>query len=177
VHDDLVLPEPALFPDGQVVTVVLDGRRVSVWWAPDGDVDRVAVREGQVRTWPTADQCAAEAPEGADTDVRSTIDVTPVQDWLRGRRTAVDPTAALDAWNLAGDVAGSTGVPWPDGGRAADRCHAILTAANVPWAFGVEPFRPRWTQSDLRRLREVLSAAVHVLRTEVVRSPRAPRTT
>jgi hypothetical protein len=160
-----------------VVTVVLDGRHASVWWGPDGDVDRVAVRDGRARSWRTPDECAADAPEGADTDLRSTIDLTPVQDWLRGRRSALDPTAALDAWNLAGDVAGSTGVPWLDRGRAADRCHTILTAANVPWAFGVEPFRPRWTPSDVRRLREVLSAAVHVLRTEVVSSPRAPRTT
>ena len=156
-----------------------------MWWGPDaGDVDRVALLGRRVRTWPSADACADDARDrgwrglgGDDTVGRTVIDLTPVQDWLRGRRATVDPTAALDAWNLAGDVAASTGAPWPDRGRVADRCHTVLTAANVPWAFELAPFEPRWTPADLRRLREVLSGAVHVLRTEVLMAERAPRTT
>ena len=115
-------------PLGEVVTVVLDGRRSSVWWGPDGDLDRVAVREGRVRTWPTPDACADDARDLG---------------WV----------------------------------GPADRCHTMLTAASVPWAFDLAPFEPRWSPADLRRLREVLNGAVHVLRTEVVRPPRAPRTT
>jgi hypothetical protein len=175
-------PPEAIPAEGQVVTVHVDGRAVAVWWGRDGEHDRVAVRDGRMLTWSTAEACAEAAAlagwlddrDEDEDDVTPSIATEPVQDWLAGRVTALDPDAALNLWNFAGDVAASTGSTWRDRDWAADRCHTKLTAACVPWLFDRERYEPRWTPIERRRLREVLSAAVHVLRTAL---PPAPRTT
>lgn len=94
-----------------------------------------------------------------------------MHDWLRGRRAALDTTAALELWNLATDVARSTARPWADRGRIADRCYDKLFAAAVPWVFEVPEYRPRWSADELRCLRRVMSDAVHLLRSELARRP------
>lgn len=40
---------------GEVVTLRFDGREVSVWWGPDGDIEPLATRCRHILTWPTAD--------------------------------------------------------------------------------------------------------------------------
>jgi hypothetical protein len=161
-------------PRGEVVSLRVDGRERAVWWGPDGDVDRLAVHAGRVLTWPTADACEEHARrmgwaglEDGDGIGRSTLDVEPAQAWLRGRSAVLDPNSALDLWNLAGDVAGSVGRPWRDRGRAADRCYRKLFAANVPYAFDLPSYRPRWLASELRCIRQVLNSGVHLLRTSL----------
>jgi hypothetical protein len=161
---------------GEAVTLRFDGREVAVWWGRAGDDDRVAVREGRVLTWPTADAVVEDAhragwqglgAEDGDPGIgRSTLDFEPAQAWLRGQRATLDPESALNLWNFAGDVAGSTGCPWRDRGRIAERCYRKLFAANVPWFFKLPDFQPRWLANELRCIREVLNNAVHLLRTE-----------
>jgi hypothetical protein len=160
---------------GEVVTLRFDGREVVVWWGPDGDIDRLAVQAGRVLTWTTADAGEEHArragwaglgdEDGDDSIGRSTLDFEPAQAWLRGQRTTLDPSSALDLWNFQWDVAASETGAWPVLGRVERRCHGKLTAANVPWLVGEDVYRPRWTASELRCLRQILSNAVHVLRT------------
>lgn len=161
---------------GDAVTLRFDGREFVVWRGPDGDDDRVAVREGKVLTWPTADAaveaarragCQGLGDDDADDIGRSILDFQPAQAWLRGQRVTLDPDSALALWNFAGDVARSTGRPWRDRGRIADRCYRKLFAANVPWVFQLPDYRPRWLANELRCIREVLNSAVHLLRTEI----------
>ena len=160
---------------GEVVTLRFDGREIAVWWGPVGDEDRIAVHDGRAMTWPTVD--AAEegarhagrqglgADDGDPTIGRSSLDFEPAQAWLRGQRP-LDPASALDLWNFAGDVAGSTGRALRDRGRLADRCYDKLFAANVPWVFGQPEHRPRWTGTELGCVREVVNGCVNLLRTE-----------
>lgn len=160
---------------GEVVTLRFDGREVVVWWRSDGDIDRPAVQAARVLTWPSADACEEHArragwvglgAEGGDDSIgRSTLDFGPTQAWLRGRTPTLDPHSALDLWNFAGDVAASPGIPWTDRGRLADRCYRKLVAADVPYMFDLTSYRPRWLANELRRIRQVLNSAVHVLRT------------
>lgn len=167
---------------GEVVTLHFDARQVSVWWGPVGDEDRIAVRDGRAMTWLTADTAEEAArragwrgmgaEDGDPTIGRSSLDVEPAQAWLRGRRP-LDPVSALELWNVAVDVARSTGHPWRDRGRIADRCYDKLFAANVPWVFGRPEYRPRWTATELGCIREVLNRCVHLLRTELL-DPTAP---
>jgi hypothetical protein len=130
--------------------VRFDGRVRWVWWGSDEDgKDCVAVAGSRVL------RCDSE--DGTVTDL------DPAQAWLRGERSAV-PYAALDLWNWAGDVAYSTGQPWHDRGRIRDRCYDKLFAANVPWFFSLETYRPVWSPAQLKELRTILNRAVHVLR-------------
>jgi hypothetical protein len=161
---------------GEVVTLHVDGRQISVWWGPVGDDDRIATRAGRALTWPTADAAVEAAgragwqgmgAEDGDPSIgRSSLDFEPAQAWLRDRRP-LDPVSALNLWNFAGDVAGSTGRTWRDRGRIADRCYDKLFAANVPWVFGRTEYRPRWTTTELGCIRRVLNDCVHLLRTEL----------
>lgn len=97
------------------------------------------------------------------------IDLAPTLDWLRGRRSSLDAAAALNLWNLAGDVAVSVSQPWAAGARLAHSCHAKLTAAAAPWAFDLgDGWVPRWTWREAKELRRVLGHAIHVLRSELL---------
>lgn len=160
---------------GEVVTLRFDDREVVVWWGSDGDIDRLAVQAARVLTWPSADACEEHArrtgwvglgaEDGDDSIGRSTLDFSPAQAWLRGRRVTLDPNSALDLWNFAGDVAASLGILWTDRGRLADRCYRKLVAANVPYMFDLMSYQPRWLANELRCIRQMLNNAVHVLRT------------
>ncbi|RBY86738.1 hypothetical protein DQ244_18915 [Blastococcus sp. TBT05-19] len=158
---------------GEALTLRFDDREVTVFWGPVGDVDRVAVRDGRVLTWSSPDDCVSDAARHAwrglgDDDIgRSAMDFGPAQDWLRGRRPALPTESALNLWNTAKDVADSVDAPWRDRGPTADRCYRKLFAANVPWVFELEAYRPRWLAAELRCVRTVLGRAVHVLRSEL----------
>ncbi|NJC63908.1 hypothetical protein HC028_05210 [Planosporangium flavigriseum] len=91
-------------------------------------------------------------------------DLEPAQEWLRGKRVALDLDAGLNLWNWATDAAYSTGRPWNNRGGLRDRCYDKLVAANVPWLLEAESYHPTWTPRQLRALRQVLSQAVHLLR-------------
>jgi len=75
----------------------------------------------------------------------------------------LDCEAALNAWNLARDVARSTATSWSDRGQIADDCHAKLTIAGVPWLAGLDAYAPRWSVTQERYLRRRLGAAFTVL--------------
>lgn len=166
---------------GEVVTVRFDDVERSVWWGPDGDIERVAVESGRVLTWATAGACEAHARQhgwvglGVDDDGadigRSTMDFEPAQAWLRGRSHTLDMRSALDLWNFSWDVTASFTGAWPVLTRSAGRCHDKLTAANVPWLFGEDTYRPRWSAAELRSLRQALGNAVHVLRSTMGQRP------
>jgi hypothetical protein len=159
---------------GEVVTLRFDDREVTVWWGPDGDIDRLAARGGRVLAWPTADACEAHAQrvgwtglgaeDGDATIGRSTLDFEPTQAWLRGQRGTLDPDSALNVWNFHWDMQATATGAWPTLGRVELRCHGKLTVANVPWLAGEEVYRPRWRAIELRCLRGVLNESVHALR-------------
>jgi hypothetical protein len=162
---------------GEAVTLHFDGRDIAVWWGPVGDDDRVAVRDGRVLTRPTADAVVVEAQragwqglgaEDGDPSIGcSTLTFAPAQAWLSGQHANLDPESALNLWNFAGDIARSTGRPWRDRSRIAQRCYRKLFAANVPWFFDLTEYQPRWLANELRCIREVLNEAVHLLRKEL----------
>jgi hypothetical protein len=95
------------------------------------------------------------------------MDLSPAHDWLRGTRVSPDATASLNMWNIAADVAYSTGQQWVDRGRFRDVCYDKLVSVNVPWLFGRDSHAPRWSARELSTLRDVLGRAIHVLRTGV----------
>ncbi|SNT66040.1 hypothetical protein SAMN05421812_13128 [Asanoa hainanensis] len=70
----------------------------------------------------------------------------------------------MGLWNLATDVAYSTGQPWNDRGRLRNQCYDKLFAAAVPWVYGQESYRPIWSPRQLSAMRATLGQAVHLLR-------------
>jgi len=163
--------EPRLPLEGYPLPLRLPNREVVVWWGPDNlGTDRVAVEAGRALAWNSVESCVAGArargftlAEDADAPEPAVMDLRPVSAWLRGQRLTLDPEATLNLWNLAGDVAVSVGAPWHDRGRAADACHAKLTAANVPYLVGADTYVPRWTPQELRCLRQRMLAATTLL--------------
>jgi hypothetical protein len=161
--------------------VRFDGRLRWSWWGSedDGD-DLVAARGRRVLAWESEDDCLAHALRaGWEHDVdqvgdRSALvsDLGPAQDWLARRATWLDVGAGLELWNWAVDVSRSTGGAWNPRGRTVDACYRKLFAANVPYFFGLESYRPQWSAHQLAVLRRVLGEAVHVVRTGCGDPPR-----
>jgi hypothetical protein len=155
---------------GDVVTVILDGRARSAWLESGEPVDRRSVRAGRVITRDSADAAQASAvaagwvgslaDEGYPSIGRTTLDVEPVQAWLRGAAVVLDPTVALDLWNFQRDGYATSNGRYPRFGRVGWTCHEKLTAATVPWLFSLETYRPTWTPTQLRFLRRVLVDAM-----------------
>ncbi|KRA38865.1 MULTISPECIES: hypothetical protein [unclassified Nocardioides] len=175
VNDAPPVEHAGLVPvDGFVTTVRFDGWSPVAWWGTGPHGDEILATEGcHVALWSSPEECLRTVRERgwrlADDDGVENTDVTeldfePAQSWLRGASTSLDTKAGLDLWNFAIDVAHSLGRPFRHRGRLADRCHHKLTAANVPRAFGVETYAPRWTAAEIRVLRRVLGEAVHVVR-------------
>ncbi|MBE7701409.1 hypothetical protein H9623_14015 [Oerskovia sp. Sa1BUA8] len=155
---------------GYVLEVVRNDRSTTLWWGEGADGgDVVATRSGRVLTWMSPEACfAAAAVEGWEVahDEVTRMDLTPALEWL-ARRRALDAEAALNAWNLAGDMARSTGTPWGDRGRVADACHDKLTVACVPWLVGQDDCSPRWTVTEERYLRRRVGAAIALVAQQV----------
>lgn len=156
---------------GYALEVLRYDRSTTLWWGEGADGgDVVATRDGRVLTWASPEDCfSAAAVEGWDVadDETTRTDLTPALEWL-ARRRALDAEAALDAWNLAGDMARSTGTPWGDRGRVADACHRKLTVACVPWLVGQDDCSPRWTVTEERYLRRRVGAAIALFDQQVV---------
>ncbi|MFW6868328.1 hypothetical protein ACOACQ_13120 [Nocardioides sp. CPCC 206347] len=169
-----VEPASAVPVDGFLTIVRFDEWSPVVWWGTGPHDDEILATEGcRVAAWSSPEECLRTVRErgwrlAGDDGVENTnvtrLDFEPAQAWLRGASTSLDPRAGLDLWNFAIDVAHSLGTPFRHRGRLADRCHDKLTAANVPSAFGVESYAPRWTAAEIRVLRRVLGEAVHVVR-------------
>lgn len=148
---------------GYALEVTRGERSTTLWWGADAaEDDVVATNEGRVLTWATPEGClATAAAEGWEiaTSEPTRLDLTAALEWRRRARRVLDAEAALGAWNLAGDVARSTGAHWDDRGRIADACHRKLTLACLPWLVGQEAHAPRWTVAEDRYLRQRLDAA------------------
>lgn len=153
--------------------VSFDGTTRWFWWGQDaGDADRLLARGGRALAWDTAEECraAAEAAgsafdlEQAGPEGSGVLDLHPAQEWLRRRVLFLDSASGLGLWNWALDVAPSTGQVWNQRGTLANRCYDKLFAANVPYFFVLESYRPQWTPRQLRVLRRVLGSACHVIR-------------
>lgn len=166
VAPDTAIRRPLL---GYPTVVLLPGLERTVWWGQCDDDDVVAAAAGRVMTWPTPQACRRDAArrrweEACPGQEPAVLDLRPAAAWLAGRVTTTPDVALLDAWNLAGDVAHSTGTPWADRGALADVCHAKLTFASVSWTVGRERWTPRWSPRELWYLRRRTSAAVSLLR-------------
>jgi len=154
---------------GRPLVVVLRQLEATVWWGEDAHGrDVVATAGGRVLSWPSPAEClAAVEADGWDNaapgEQAARMDLTPAVEWHARQRHALDPEAALNAWNLAGDVARSVGAPWGDRGRVADACHDKLTAACVPWLVEREHYSPRWSVAEERYLRRRLGVAFTLL--------------
>lgn len=168
MRQDVGVSIPDTGPHTGYALVVVRREQVStLWWgeAADGE-DFVAARGGRALTWASPEECFAHAAttgwEVAD-DEPTRMDLTPALEWHARQRRDLDADAALNAWNLAGDVARSTRTSWNDRGQVADACHAKLTAACVPWLIGQDNYLPRWTVTQERYLRRRLGAAFSLL--------------
>ena len=150
---------------GHPLIVLLRGVSTTLSWGEDvGGRDVVASEEGRVLAWADPDECHADVvrwgwePSALDAEP-TRMDLTPALEWRARQRRALDPESALNAWNLAGDVARSTGTPWGDRGRVADYCHDRLTVACLPWLVGKDAYAPRWSVAEERYLHRRLNAA------------------
>jgi len=158
--------------EGYLLPLRLADRDLVLWWGPDEEgTDIVAVEDGRPLVWDTVESCLADVlsrglPWG-DTEADEepqVMDLRPVAAWLRGDSLALDPESALNLWNLADDIATSVNASWDVRGTIADNCHTKLTAAAVPFLFGLDQYSPRWTPRQLRYLRTRLLAASAMLR-------------
>jgi len=160
---------------GQPAGIVIDGRTVYLWWGPESaeGEDVVASVDGRVRLWVSEQECWAAAAAagwategGFDADEPLELqDFSATEEWIAGKRTTVEPISALELWNFAGDIARSAGRPWdqPSGDLSWD-CYNELLAANVPWAFDLEEYTPRWSPRELTALRGILTQALAIVR-------------
>ena len=130
--------------------MTLDRTTLFLWWGPDAqDNDCVASANGQALTWPAAerawDSAALNGWPGTETGTLpdQILDLDPALAWLRQTRAQLDPSAGLNLWNIAGDVAYSTGLAWHDRSRLRDSCYDKLVAANIPWLVGQDAYTPR----------------------------------
>ena len=112
--------------DGYPLPLRLPDRDLVLWWGPDKrGTDVVAVEGGHPLASATLQACLTEArarglarssdEKDAEAEV---MDLRPVATWLRGEQLSLDPVAALNLWNLAGDIAASVDVPRGDEGRS-----------------------------------------------------------
>ncbi|WP_157537511.1 hypothetical protein [Nocardioides sp. Root190] len=169
-------PSVAVVPvDGFVTMVRFDGQSPVVWWgAGPNDTERLAIEGRRIAVWSSPEECLrtvldrgwslAADDDGVDSTEVTELDFEPAQAWLRGSSSFLDPDAGLNMWNFAIDVSASLRMLFRQRGQVANRCHDKLTAANIPWAWGLESYVPRWTPAELRVLRRVLGEAVHVIR-------------
>lgn len=162
---------------GHLVVVVLRGHSTTLWWGEDADGrDVVAAVDGHVLVWPDPaeflEDLARRGWEPASLDEAQRLDLTPALEWHARRQRVLDPVAALNTWNLAGDVSRSVGRPWGDRGRVADSCFDKLTYANVPWLIGESAYRPRWSVTEDRYLRRRLGAAFTLFAEQFRQAPR-----
>ena len=166
--------------DGYPLPLRLPDRDLVLWWGPDeAGTDIVAVKGGRPLTWDTVESCLVDVrarglpqldteEDREGDDEPQVMDLRPVAAWLRGESLALDPESALNLWNLAGDLATSVNASWDDRGTIADNCHTKLTAAAVPFLFGLDQYSPRLTPRQLRYLRTRLLAASAMLRTWLI---------
>jgi hypothetical protein len=162
-----------------VLVRLADVERVLWWGSDDRGIDVVATCGGRVLSWSSSTACTQsveargwDAAESSDTET-TVMDLRALVEWVRRARLALDVDAALNAWNLADDVAASLDLLPTGRGTLADLCHAKLTAANVPWLFGRSQYRPRWSPHQERYLRQRLTAAVLLLRSQLTNVPDA----
>ena len=164
------------------------------WGEDEQGLDVVAAERRQVLTFATEDACrAALAPsheplpstavvgpvlllgpdhlrtvEGEPPPpvpmVESVTDLGPAQEWAAGRRLVVPVESALDLWNWGVDIARSTGRPFVQRGQVRDACYQKLVAAQVPWMFDRDSYRPTWQPTQLTALRGTLNDAIHLIR-------------
>jgi len=152
----------------------IDARTVYVWWGPDESGNDVVAALGNVDfVFKSSDACWAVArkhqwPGYDDVEIANAgapiLDFDPVLDWLRGRRCALDPVAALNLWNTAADLALSTEQPWDASGASRTDCYDKLFFANVPWAADLDTYRPQWSKCEINTLRATMGNAVRVVR-------------
>ncbi|NIZ90274.1 hypothetical protein [Kineococcus rubinsiae] len=175
--------------------VRLDGRTLFLWWGQDRDDNdclathagrlQVADSEIGIRSAAALHRWQATAPKVQyeqvtdfgqnDAEGVRVIDVDEVRDWLSHPGRAVPVAAGLNVWNFATDVAYTFGRARADRGYWVDRSYDKLFAANVPWAFGLESYRPRWTRQELTALRRVQGDVVGLLRSMLTVSYRPAR--
>ncbi|MDM7854611.1 hypothetical protein [Cellulomonas alba] len=154
--------------DGYPVVVVLPEVTRVVWWGPDeDDVDVLAADEGRVLSWPDVRACVAAVrargwDEAPPDDTPDELDLGPSDAWLAGAGD-LDLTSALAVWDLAADVAASTGVAWA-GDDLDEACHEKLTLATVPWLIGLDEYAPEWTAGEADRLRHRVRTGLALVR-------------
>lgn len=155
--------------DGYPVVVVLPEVTCVVWWGPDeDDVDVLAADEGRVLAWPDVRMCVTAVRahgwgEAPPDDVPDELDLRPADAWLEGGCEDLDLASALAVWNLASDVAASTGAQWA-GDELDDACHEKLTLAAVPWLIGRDEYAPEWTADERDRLRDRVRTGLALVR-------------
>lgn len=155
---------------------VLDSRTRFVWWgqSPDRDdlftPDAVETQGRRVVSFATAAECSIAMGQDPTDPVNDVLDFTPVQDWLRGRRSDVDTDASLNLANFALDVATGVGTSWrPFAGAEKFAIYEKLFGAEVPWAVGLEEYVPRWSPRQVTLLRHAATKSISLIRVHIGR--------
>jgi hypothetical protein len=155
----------------------LDGHTSYLLWVTGEEGDRVVVDRGRVvGFYESLLSLRAYAAEHrldlAKADPEAVFDVDNVVSWLLGHEEP-DPVAVLNTWNLAWDVANSTGAPFNHRGGARDAVYdKVFWANNLPaMSPPGEQYEPDWSSDELRLLREVVGEAVALIRTATAQRP------
>lgn len=164
---------------GCAVMLRFDGTNHILYWGEDETgADRFASRGGLLMGWDSLSALEQSAVANgwsldpvAEIDASKVVDLERIRRWTGGGVGAVDPEGALNLWNIATDVAYSLALPFRDRGHLASRCYDKLFAANVPWVFELNSYVPRWRPEEMRELRRILGAAIHVVRQGVSQRP------
>jgi hypothetical protein len=160
-----------------VIALKLEGRTWYLIWISGSDhPDQVLEEAGRVLVFDDRESLCRHA-EGHHIDLAASklepvFDIDAVADWVKGDEEP-DPVVLLNAWNLAWDIANSTGVAFNHrGGDRDDVYDKVFWSNNLPAMTPPgERYEPQWLPNELELLREVMSEAVHLVRSAVAPHP------
>ncbi len=146
---------------------IVDATTYFVRWHPDDydAEDEVVVSASGAWALQSPQDCLLAWPTWTPLDASPVpMDFGPAQQWLSGRRLALPAVSCLNLWNFAGDVGRGVGLPWHDRAAGADRVHARLTFAAVPFLVPIDRRAARWSPAEMRVARRYCAAALSLLR-------------
>lgn len=137
-------------PDGYANDVVqVDGDRVLVAESYE-ELGQLARSLGLVLQAPSHDE--------------RLLDLDAVAAWVESEDDDPEPSLALSAWNIFGDVARSLGAPFEDRGPDQEAVYdKVFFGNNLPAMTPAgEHYEPEWSESELKTIRSTLRRGLSI---------------
>lgn len=139
-----------------------------IWFTSDedGSVDGIMAENGfpLVFQSPAMAQAYCDEKGMALQSGVTAYDVSKMRKWLHGRSHKVDSIAILNFWNIFTDFAVTIGIRFDQGAADNDLYDKVFFGNNLPAIRGSgELYYPRWSESELTRLRELIAEGFEML--------------